>query len=674
MKFNIYFFISIACYLLNPFAGFAESATLLPDSGKLSLAPYAQFWHDPSEKTEFLDAKGANFSPVGNVRYVNYGLKLGTYWYKINLKTSAGISGKWIFKGALAGMLNELHILDSNGKEIKVTPLKRNSPNFTVRFEPESNYQIYLKAKDWGWHVAMLEIYSPEAYSGEITQGYVIMALYHGAVMVMTIYNLFLFWSLRDKTYLLYTFCLVSFGLFQFFAVDFMGSWLFDSTSTFSLLCYISSLFVGLTFTAFTQSILETNERMPRWNRLLRGLNIYYCLLIGISPILSFSLLSLAAILPGIVGPGALLTAGSIAYLQKQKVAKLYLVAWSSYLISITLFTVNVLGFEVFDFMPSQISTIMKGFSLLEITLLALALGEKYNAFRNDLLETQRKFTKSLEVTVAKRTEELNETLVEVKRANRLITDSIVYATRIQESILPTQTVLNSILPNSFVIWEPCHIVGGDFYVVDQFEEGIMIGVIDCTGHGVPGAFMTMVTYSAYQDLTFNEGCRSPAELLNGLNQRIKKILKQDQLDGLVDDGFDGGFCFINTKEKTISYAGAKHQLFCSDGQEIDVLKGDKASVGYKRKKEGFSFTEKTLPMVKGHLYYLLTDGFLDQLGEQSGFSFGSKRLKKAIDEAYSLPLGEQKSLFQSRMADHQGKRDRTDDITMIAFAADEFL
>ncbi|MFA6009847.1 MAG: AAA family ATPase, partial [Desulfobacteraceae bacterium] len=229
--------------------------------------------------------------------------------------------------------------------------------------------------------------------------------------------------------------------------------------------------------------------------------------------------------------------------------------------------------------------------------------------------EKVRILNAELEQRVMDRTHELNLTLEDVKKANAHIMESIRYAKMIQQSMLPNQTQVKSWLPDSFIIWEPRDVIGGDFFFSDVFDDGCIIAVVDCTGHGVPGALMTMIATSGLKKIIRDEGCREPAKILSRLNAFVKISLQQNTEHALSNDGLDAAICYVDARSKTLSFAGARIPLIMMDNGELKVIKGDKQSIGYTKSDLDYTYTEHHFPLVTGHRFYLATDGYADQMG-----------------------------------------------------------
>jgi len=277
--------------------------------------------------------------------------------------------------------------------------------------------------------------------------------------------------------------------------------------------------------------------------------------------------------------------------------------------------------------------------------------------------------------------------------ARKKIMASIRYAKMIQTSLLPNPENIKSFIPDSFFIWMPRDIVGGDFIYVDSFEDGFVIAVIDCTGHGVPGAFMTMIASFGLRKIIRGEGFRDPAQILRRLNFLVKTTLQQDTDFALSDDGLDAAVCFIgqssvvsrqlsvaDSPQRTadngqlttcnlqLTFAGAKLPLIYVQDGEPAIIKGDRQSVGYKRSDTNFKFTSHTVDIREGTSFYMFSDGFVDQLGGEKRRRFGTRRFKNLLKDNAHLPFEEQRNILLGAFHKHKGEGERQDDVTVVGF------
>jgi serine phosphatase RsbU (regulator of sigma subunit) len=293
------------------------------------------------------------------------------------------------------------------------------------------------------------------------------------------------------------------------------------------------------------------------------------------------------------------------------------------------------------------------------------------NKALEDSYKKLAEYNRTLEQRVEERTEVLNDTLNEVEAANQKIMESIQYAQMIQTSLLPNLKEVRTYLPSSFFIWMPRDIVGGDIFYTESFKKGFVVAVIDCTGHGVPGAFMTMIASSALRRVIHDEGFYIPGEILKRLNFIVKTSLQQDTEYALSDDGLDAAICFVEIATKTLIFSGARVPLVYIHNEKLSTVKGDRQSIGYKKSDLGFNFTNHKIAIEKGMCFYIATDGFADQLGEQTARRFGTGRYKELLRENAAKPFQKQKEILLEAFNEHKGMAERQDDITIVGFSVD---
>lgn len=283
----------------------------------------------------------------------------------------------------------------------------------------------------------------------------------------------------------------------------------------------------------------------------------------------------------------------------------------------------------------------------------------------NKMVDTIEEHIEKLDLKVEQRTQEL-ETIY------HSLQDSIESASQIQQAIVPTQTLFSKHFDEYFIFWEQKEVVGGDIYLFEELrdEEESLLMVIDCTGHGVPGAFVTMLVKAIEREIVAkiikSDYDVSPAIILQYFNKTMKKLLRQENITALSNSGFDGSVIYINKKEQIVRYAGAKAPLIYVQNGQINTIKGDKHSIGYKKSKSDYVFQDHTLSLDDDLLLYLVTDGYLDQRGGKRGFLMGQKRFIELIETIHHKPLKRQKVHFIDRLKSYQGDYIRLDDITLI--------
>ncbi len=271
-------------------------------------------------------------------------------------------------------------------------------------------------------------------------------------------------------------------------------------------------------------------------------------------------------------------------------------------------------------------------------------------------------------VSVATDITELKIAELALEKAHDLITEGIGYASRIQRSLLPTPEALSEAFADYAVIWEPKDQVGGDIYLLRETPVGRMLMVADCTGHGVPGAFMTIIVTGAFDQALTETPLGKPAQLLTRINQIVKAILGQYDATSESDDGFECGLCLIERQTERITFAGARFELWSINGADISITKGDRAGIGYCRTDVDFPFTNQIIIVEEGDVFYLTSDGLIDQIGGPKRRSFGKRRLKQIILDYSRMSMAVQATHIQRAFEEYQHNEERRDDITLVGF------
>nr|MCU0445798.1 SpoIIE family protein phosphatase [Microscillaceae bacterium] len=272
---------------------------------------------------------------------------------------------------------------------------------------------------------------------------------------------------------------------------------------------------------------------------------------------------------------------------------------------------------------------------------------------------------------LAKQRDEISHQKRLVEKRNDNITNSINYAKRIQEAILPPLDEIRTFLPESFIYFEPKDIVSGDFYWISaphHSQDKLVVAAVDCTGHGVPGAFMSMIGNDLLNEIVNLREVIEPDRILQELHSSINKTLKQQ--DTFNRDGMDLVLCVIDKIQKTVEFAGAKNALYVIQNQELSEIKGDKMPIGgyYKELEPSRTFTKHTIHIDQPTYFYLLSDGFQDQYGEHSRKKFSRQQIRKVLLEIHHKSLEEQREIIAHTIQTWKGNEDQIDDILVFGF------
>jgi serine phosphatase RsbU (regulator of sigma subunit) len=265
-----------------------------------------------------------------------------------------------------------------------------------------------------------------------------------------------------------------------------------------------------------------------------------------------------------------------------------------------------------------------------------------------------------------KQSDKTYETYQQLKQNNDRILASIRYAKNIQKAILPTENKLKMLFEEHFIIYEPKDMVSGDFYWIAEVHNKIIVAVVDCTGHGVPGAFMSMLGSSFLYKIVIENDVHSPAEVLHQLHQSISGALAQDE--SVRKDGMDVSICALEFwgEKIQITFAGAKCDLFYTQNKALKKLKGNRHTIGGLTTNQELIFTDQTVELDLGDVIYLPTDGVLDICNAQR-IRFGERRFVQMLEKHLHLPLEEQERLINQEMKAYQDTADQRDDITLLA-------
>ncbi|MFY9308470.1 MAG: tetratricopeptide repeat protein [Bacteroidia bacterium] len=280
-------------------------------------------------------------------------------------------------------------------------------------------------------------------------------------------------------------------------------------------------------------------------------------------------------------------------------------------------------------------------------------------------LQTQYATEKSEKETEIHRLKnvELKKAYKEIEEKNKSILDSINYARRIQQAILPSEQEMKALLTESFVLYIPKDVVSGDFYWIQSKGSKVLFAAVDCTGHGVPGAFMSMIGNTMLNEIVNGKGVVSPGEILKQLREGIIKSLKQTGSTGENQDGMDIALCSLDGN--ILEFAGANNPLWIISNGEFREIKADKQPIGiyYGETKP---YTNHTVELRKGDCVYIFTDGYADQVGGSAEKKFKYKQLQELIVANHKLAMEQQKALYFDAIDKWKGNLEQVDDILLI--------
>jgi serine phosphatase RsbU (regulator of sigma subunit) len=268
---------------------------------------------------------------------------------------------------------------------------------------------------------------------------------------------------------------------------------------------------------------------------------------------------------------------------------------------------------------------------------------------------------KILEAKVEERTAEVVQKSLEIEEKNRDITASIRYAERIQRAMLPREDSFH----DTFVLYMPKDIVSGDFYWMYDNGDLQFIAACDCTGHGVPGAFMSIIGHNSLNKVVREYGIIRPGAILDQLNIEVVKALMQRH-EETINDGMDLALIAFNRKKFTLEFAGAYNPLYVVRKGELLTYKGDRFPIGMSWAQSKKTFENQIINVQPGDMLYMSSDGYADQFGTREGKKYKSGNVKKLLTEIWDLPVNEQRDRLKKEIMEWKGNLPQVDDIMLI--------
>lgn len=366
------------------------------------------------------------------------------------------------------------------------------------------------------------------------------------------------------------------------------------------------------------------------------------------------------------------------------KISRLFLIGLSALLCGALIFILG--NFSVIH-LPGPPQNALKLGSLIEIVCLSILMAGKYKTLQDEkekaqqqlLIELEEKNQLAeqtnirLESEVAARTKEIEKQRSLLKEKNEDIVASIKYAERIQKAVLSNEEKFKSILPDSFVVYFPKDIVSGDFFWIDRIQPNehwphglIVYATADCTGHGVPGAFVSIICNNLLKLGKTRSEVNNPGEALDFANSEINESLNSEYVHEEIRDGMDVALCAIDPGTNTLHFAGARNGVFIVRGEELIEVKGDRKSIGGLAEGKDNHFSNQTVQLEVGDLLYTTSDGYLDQFGGPNGKKFTSKRFKQLLLSIAKEPLNHQQSTLENNFDIWKDEHEQVDDVLVI--------
>ncbi|OJJ13986.1 hypothetical protein BKI52_44780 [marine bacterium AO1-C] len=719
--------------------------TLVPEASSYFLTKDKLYYlEDADGKLSFEQVQQKTFSPVTK-NANNFGVSASAFWFRFKLQNpSAGSKGiDWLMELAHP-LLDQVALYIPQKKGWKKMMLGDHLPfgqrpihsrHFVIPldFTDNTTQTYYLRLQSTSTLQAPITIYKPEAFYTKQNYEQAIFSLFYGILLVMSLYNLFLFFSLKSRPYLLYSLAIFV-GLVANMSIKGQafqllwpqGIWL---ANVFPIL--FTALFQSLLL-LYTDSFLKLKKYAPRLRKFFFAL-IVLSLFMGVANFFNARLGTKLSIVVNITNMPFVIAAGIICYRKGLIAARFFILAWVIFASGVVMNALTLAGVLPFNFVTKNLIDVG---GALNVILLSLALADSYQQFKREKEEAQRKMlemqqetNEQLEQKVQERTQELqlknNEVLTQneelqqqqeeimaqnefiadtnlkLKRESNKTKDSIQAASAIQNAILPSAERMTDLLgPKYFVLYQPKDIVSGDFYWISKVKpkfkiedlwqtnqpktekeailqlttktlnakEVIFIAVVDCTGHGVPGAFMSMIGNSLLNEIINESLILETDKILTRLNEKLNKELRQNQgKRGNLNHGMDVCLCKLekqNDGSTKVHFTGAKRPLYYINQEGLHELRGDRISIGGYHNTNA-QFTVQTIELQPGDMLYLTTDGMVDSPNPRRK-SFGTLRFKNLMEASATLPIEQQGQQFAQTLEDYRKGTEQRDDITVL--------
>ncbi|OJJ22129.1 hypothetical protein BKI52_08820 [marine bacterium AO1-C] len=690
------------------------------------LNPHSFVLQDTSGKLSFQQVRSPQYQQKFTAYKPSIKLKKHkTYWAKITFKNKSS-RNYWILYAGFGDYL-ELYIPNSQGiyqrkfngyqvpaaqKDIK-TNIVDKQYKFKLYLSPQVESTIYLKLKG--------EVYNPKLNFALVSlpvylkkEAFLInlQYLFQGALCIIFIYNLILFLLVRDKTYLYYFIYIFIYAVYYLIYYGFLSGWI-------QLITYLNAISIPLAFVfyfQFTRLFISTKTLTPRLDRLLQSwIKFKFFLIVAIIAFIYFSDSLIA---------GELLILATIFFDVFFFLISVYFILKTRSILGKYFFVGSIFLMIGWGLTAISFAGILPAFGnenyfsqiglLLELTLFSVGLGYRERKNEKDkrlaeeenarILEEQNV---TLEREVYQRTKEIrtknqnleekqtqilaqNEVLQQkqdeialqnaqlakqhelisqahklLSKAHKNIRSSIQSGLRIQKAVLPFAERMQQTLPDHFVLYRPRDIVSGDFYWFEEIDGKQYIVAADCTGHGISGAFMTMLCIQALNAVILQQHVHAPDEILNRLNAMLPKVLKTQKTS--VRDGMDVAICVLDHQKKQVAYAGALSPLVIIQNQELRLIKGDIYSInGHRKQGDDVQYTLHTIDVSQPTTLYMFSDGIQDQFGGEQNRKFSSKRLRQLLTKMSILPIAEQHELLEVTIDQWMNGYNQIDDMLLI--------
>ncbi len=619
--------------------------------------------------------KPLDFIPLSS-HMVNFGLSDAVYWLKIDVTLENDEAHALTIDNPLLNKLDlriykqgELIDTQSTGRHLAFNKRKHQTKTFIFDLpEQTGKFTCIMRVESLYTISLPINIESKSTIFKRESNMQLFLGFIFGLCLLVCLYNVLLFLLLKNSSSLYYVGYILVFWYYNAMLVGLDITYLYPNSVYWPNIS--TSVFAGLSYAAsalFIKDFFKTKANLPFYDKALKFI-IAFGILIAIYPFFFELSITYKKILT--YGPLLVtlpyLAVGVRSLRNGYKPAVFFLCAWSVLLAGVIVYGLR--GALILDsnfFTTNSVllgafgETFMLSFSIsYEIRLLQKERNlaqQKQIVYLEELRDIKEESNKELELKVNLRTAELAE-------KNKQIIDSINYAKRIQQAILPPVDELDENMRDYFILFKPKDIVSGDFYWCHKDESKIYMAVADCTGHGVPGAFMSFLGFSILNEVILEQHYEDPGAILDEVHIRLIKALRKETSNKNLYDGMDICLIVYDKSSQSLLFSGSMRPLVIIEDGEAQLIKGTKCSIGDVMRTGHTHFKTHDVDVSHGDMIYLFTDGYTDQFNSD-GKKFTEKQFKRYLEDISHLPGTRQKSLLENNFHSWKGDEMQIDDI-----------
>lgn len=617
-----------------------------------------------------------DFVPMNTIKE-NRGFSSSAFWLKIDIKND-GYNTHFYYFTIEYPLLNDVRffkVQDSVIKDVVITGenFPYNSRQIQDRFfifkleipgNTEASY--YIRVFNIGEATRLpITMTSINDSTGMHARNDFFSSIYYGYILFSIIFLLFMYFEFRRLHFLflaLYTFCM---ALFLFIVDGYAFQFLWPN---FTYISNISIIFFailsGISLLVFTNIFLETHQTIKKISRVLYAIaSLVFIWNLFPYPYNYHSFIS-ANVFTVIV---VCFIGGLAIYKYSKQKSHFNILFILSLTFIITMVFVYVLrNFAIIDIPFISSNSIKLGLAG-QITLLSVATITQFREFFQKSNKFLEEMIQKRTVLISTQNSQLQEQNKKIAQQYKEIKQSMTYAKRLQNAILPNKYKFSSVFKDHLILYKPRDIVSGDFYWIAEKRKKTYIVTADCTGHGIPGAFLSMLGISFLNQIVSKNHDISPHDILHKLGLLFSETINNHE-DHMTRDSMDISVCLLDHTTKVMEYAGAYNPIYIVRNQELYELTVDKCSLQKDYAAEMPKFTNKAFTLQESDRVYMFTDGYADQFGGEMNKRFSKRRFKQLLVQSSNLSMLEQKTMLETTHDNWKGKHEQVDDMLILGF------